>query len=411
LGRKVHPLGFRLGVIHDWQAKWYADTRYAETLREDLKLRGAIQTKYADAAISLVEIDHQAKEIAVTIHTARPGIVIGRGGQRVDELSNYLEKLIGKRVRLNIQEIRQPELDAYLVARTIAEQIQRRIAYRRAMKQAIFRTMQAGAKGIRVNCAGRLGDAEIARRQTMHDGQVPLQTLRADIDYGFTEARTGMGRIGVKVWINKGEILPEPREPEVEEMPTEMAAEAEPAAVEPIIEEAAEPVAAEATEAAAEAIPEAEPEKAAEPVAAETTEATAQEKPAGAPAKPAARRKKAEATEPEKAAEPAAPETREATAQEKPAKPAARRKKAEAVEPEKAAEPAAPVTIEATAEAKPAKPAARRKKTEAAESAETTTEAKAEEKPARKRSRKAATEETAAETPAVTEPTMTEKEG
>jgi small subunit ribosomal protein S3 len=261
LGRKVHPLGFRLGVIHDWQAKWYADTRYAETLREDLKLRGAIQTKYADAAISLVEIDHQAKEIAVTIHTARPGIVIGRGGQRVDELSNYLEKLIGKRVRLNIQEIRQPELDAYLVARTIAEQIQRRIAYRRAMKQAIFRTMQAGAKGIRVNCAGRLGDAEIARRQTMHDGQVPLQTLRADIDYGFTEARTGMGRIGVKVWINKGEILPEPREPEVEEMPTEMAAEAEPAAVEPIIEEAAEPVAAEATEAAAEAIPEAEPEK------------------------------------------------------------------------------------------------------------------------------------------------------
>ena len=203
MGRKVHPIGFRIGVIQDWQAKWYADTHYAESLQEDLKLRRAIQAKYADASISLVEIDRQAKDVSVTIYTARPGIVIGRGGQRVDELSAYLEKLVGKKVRLNIQEIRQPELDATLVARTIAEQIQRRIAYRRAMKQAIFRTMQAGAKGIRVSCSGRLGDSEIARRQIMHDGRVPLHTLRADIDYGFTEAHTTMGRIGIKIWIFK----------------------------------------------------------------------------------------------------------------------------------------------------------------------------------------------------------------
>jgi len=224
LGHKVHPTGFRIGVILDWQAKWYADVHYAESLHEDLKLRQAIATKYADAAVSLVQIERQAKEVSVTVHTARPGIVIGRGGQRVDELRLHLEQLIGKRVRLNIQEIRQPELDANLVAKTIAEQIQRRIAYRRAMKQAIFRTIQAGAKGIRVSCAGRLGDAEIARRQTMHQGQVPLHTLRADIDYGFTEARTTLGRIGVKVWIYKGEILPELKIMEVEEIPAELAA-------------------------------------------------------------------------------------------------------------------------------------------------------------------------------------------
>ena len=216
MGHKVHPTGFRIGVIYDWQAKWYADAHYAEFLHEDLKLRQAIANKYADAAISLVQIERQAKEVSVTVHTARPGIVIGRGGQRVDELRLHLEQLIGKRVRLNIQEIRQPELDAHLVAKTIAEQIQRRVAYRRAMKQSIFRTIQAGAKGIRISCAGRLGDAEIARRQTMHQGQVPLHTIRADIDYGVTEARTTLGRIGVKVWIYKGEILPEPKIMEVE---------------------------------------------------------------------------------------------------------------------------------------------------------------------------------------------------
>jgi len=221
LGHKVHPFGFRIGVIRDWQAKWYADKHYVEFLQEDLKLREAIRSRYAEAGISQVEIDRQANKVSVTIHTARPGIVIGRGGQRVDEMRLYLEELIGKRIQLNIQEIQQPELDAYLVARTVAEQIERRIAYRRAMKQAIFRTMQAGAKGVKISCAGRLAGAEIARRQNMHQGQVPLHTLRADIDYGLTEARTTLGRIGVKVWIYKGDILPEPKVVEVEEVPAE----------------------------------------------------------------------------------------------------------------------------------------------------------------------------------------------
>ncbi len=221
MGHKVHPFGFRIGVIRDWQAKWYADKHYVEFLQEDLKLRQAIRSRYVEAGISLVEIDRQANKVSVTIYTARPGIVIGRGGQRVDEMRLYLEELIGKRVQLNIQEIQQPELDAYLVARTVAEQIERRVAYRRAMKQAIFRTMQAGAKGVKVSCAGRLAGAEIARRQNMHQGQVPLHTLRADIDYGFTEACTALGRIGVKVWIYKGDILPEPKVVEVEEVPAE----------------------------------------------------------------------------------------------------------------------------------------------------------------------------------------------
>lgn len=226
MGRKVHPVGFRIGIIRDWQARWFADGKqYAIILQEDIKVRRAIQKKYADAGISLVEIDRQANEVTITVHTSRPGVVIGRGGQRVDEMRQYLEGLIGKKVRLNIQEIRQPEMDAYLVSRAIAEQLERRIAYRRAMKQALFRTMQAGAKGIRVLCSGRLGGAEIARRQLMHQGQVPLQTLRADVDYGFTEAVTTMGRIGIKVWINKGQILPEAKaEAETaKEMPEEAA--------------------------------------------------------------------------------------------------------------------------------------------------------------------------------------------
>lgn len=220
MGHKVHPIGFRLGIIRDWQAKWYAEKHYAEFVREDVKLRDTIRSKYREAAISLTEIDRQAKDVTVTLHTARPGIVIGRGGQRVDEMRLFLEQLIGKRVRLNIQEIRQPELDAYLVARTIAEQIERRVAYRRAMNQATLRTIQAGAKGMRVSCAGRLGGAEIARRLNMHEGQVPLHTLRADIDYGFIEARTVMGRIGVKVWVYKGEVLPELKVEETEETPS-----------------------------------------------------------------------------------------------------------------------------------------------------------------------------------------------
>jgi len=217
-------MGFRIGVIRDWQAKWYSDKHYGEFLHEDLKLRAAIQSKYAEASISSVDIERQANKVSVTIHTARPGIVIGRGGQRVDEMRLFLENLIGKRIQLNIREIQQPELDAYLVAKTVAEQMERRVAYRRAIKQAVFRTIQAGAKGVKISCSGRLGGADIARRQTIHQGQVPLQTLRADIDYGFAEARTALSRIGVKVWIYKGEILPEPKVEEVEEAPAELVA-------------------------------------------------------------------------------------------------------------------------------------------------------------------------------------------
>jgi small subunit ribosomal protein S3 len=230
MGRKVHPLGFRIGIIKDWQAKWYADKHYSEFIQEDVKIRRAIRSRYAEAGISLVEIERQANRVMITIYTSRPGIVIGRGGQRVDETGHYLEELIDKRVQLNIQEIRQPELDAYLVARIVAEQMERRIAYRRAMKQALFRTMQAGAKGMRITCSGRLGGVEIARRQMMHQGRVPLHTLRADIDYGFTEAQTTLGRIGIKVWIYRGDILPEVEEA-IEEVavvpPVEVVAETE----------------------------------------------------------------------------------------------------------------------------------------------------------------------------------------
>ena len=301
MGHKVHPIGFRLGVIQDWQAKWYADKHYIEFLREDLRLRKAIQSKYSEAGISLVQIERQANMVSVTIHTARPGVVIGRGGQRVDETRRHLEDLIGKRIQLNIQEIRQPELDAYLVAKAVAEQIGRRISYRRAMKQAMFRTIQAGAKGIRISCAGRLGGAEIARRQVMHEGQVPLHTLRADIDYGFTEAHTTLGRIGIKVWINKGEVLPEPKELKAEEAlpaPTELK------------EEPTELVAAPA-----------------EPVAAESAEAAPEAKLEEKPAKPARKRKKAAAPAEPVAAESAEPAP-EAKLEEKPAKPARKRKKA-----------------------------------------------------------------------------------
>jgi len=209
MGRKVHPMGFRIGVIRDWQSKWYDDKHYAAFILEDAKLRKAVQSKYGEAGIAQVDIERQANKIAVTIHTSRPGIVIGRGGQRVEEMRQFLENTIdGKKIQLDIREIRQPELDAYLVARTVAEQMERRVAYRRAMKQAIFRTMQSGAKGMRILCSGRLGGVEIARRQLMHQGRVPLQTLRADVDYGFTEAHTTMGRIGVKVWIYRGDVFP-----------------------------------------------------------------------------------------------------------------------------------------------------------------------------------------------------------
>ena len=254
MGHKVHPVGFRLGIIYGWQSKWYADRHYSDLLHEDLAIRRSIAKGLPDAGVSRVEIDRNANMVSVTVHTARPGIVIGRGGQRVDEFRQQLESLTGRRVRVNIVEIRQPELDARLVAQAIAEQLGRRVSHRRAMKQAVTRTMQRGALGIKIIVGGRLGGAEMSRRETEKSGQVPLHTLRADIDYGTAEARTTFGRIGVKVWIYKGEILPELKAAPVEEKPSEgvgtekeeetgveAEAETETEAVAPPVEEAAVP--------------------------------------------------------------------------------------------------------------------------------------------------------------------------
>ena len=221
MGQKTHPVGFRLGVIRDWDATWFAPRArgYRDLLLEDLRIRQHINNLYLDAGLAKINIERGSSELIITLHTARPGIVIGRGGQRIEELRRDLEGMTNKRARVNVQEIRQPELDAFLVARSIADQLERRIAFRRAIRQAVSRAMQAGALGIKVLCSGRLGGAEIARREKVMEGRVPLHTLRADIDYGVTEAATAMGRIGVKVWLFKGEILPQVRE-EAEEIGT-----------------------------------------------------------------------------------------------------------------------------------------------------------------------------------------------
>jgi small subunit ribosomal protein S3 len=211
LGHKVHPYGFRIGITKEWLAKWYDEKHYTEFLQEDLKLRKVIETKCKDGGVASVEIDRQGNEIVVTLFSSRPGVVIGRGGQRAEELRTALEQACGKKVRLSVKEVEQPELEAVLVAQNIADQLQRRIAFRRAMKQTAFKTMQAGAKGIKISCAGRLGGNEIARRETTRQGRLPLHTISADISYGFAEATTVMGNIGVKVWIYKGNIIPEIR--------------------------------------------------------------------------------------------------------------------------------------------------------------------------------------------------------
>src|SRR5262245_52679864 len=213
MGHKVHPIGFRLGILYPWQSKWYSDKQYTELLHEDLTIRKMILGRLHDAAVSRVELERNANQVIVTIHTAKPGIVIGRGGQKVDELRGELEKMSGRRVSANIQEIRQPELDAYLVARSVADQLERRVAFRRAMKQAVTRTMQRGARGVKITVAGRLGGAEMSRRETEKEGRVPLHTLRADVDFGQAEASTTFGRIGVKAWIYRGDVLPELRQP------------------------------------------------------------------------------------------------------------------------------------------------------------------------------------------------------
>lgn len=209
MGQKVNPVGLRIGIIRDWESKWYAGKDFGDLLIEDVNIRKYLKAKLKDASVSRIEIERAANRVNVTIHTAKPGMVIGKGGSEVENLRTELAKISkGKKVHINISEIKNPELDAILVAESIAQQLERRTSFRRAMKQAIQRTIRAGAKGIKTGVSGRLGGAEIARTEGYSEGTVPLHTLRADIDYGTAEAHTTYGRIGVKVWIYRGEILP-----------------------------------------------------------------------------------------------------------------------------------------------------------------------------------------------------------
>jgi small subunit ribosomal protein S3 len=207
MGRKVHPVSFRLGIIRDWQSRWYADRNYADLVHEDVRIRSLVNKRLASASLSRIEIQRSANQLDVTLFTAKPGVVIGKGGQAVDQLRKDIEATTSKKVKLNIEEIKQPELDAYLVAESIAEQINRRVSYKRALKQAVLRSTRSGAKGVKIRISGRLGGAEMARSVWEREGRVPLHTIRADIDYGQVHAHTTYGRIGVKVWIYKGEVI------------------------------------------------------------------------------------------------------------------------------------------------------------------------------------------------------------
>jgi len=209
VGHKTHPFGLRLGIIKDWSAKWYDRRNYPNLVHEDLEIRKFVKTRFYNAGVSRVDIERAANRVKVNIHTARPGMIIGRGGQEVEVLRRDLETITGKHVSVNIIEVKNPELDAQLVAENVAAQIEKRISFRRAMKQALSRAMKMGAQGMKIKVSGRLAGAEIARSEGYSEGKIPLHTLRADIDYGFAEARTTYGRIGVKVWIYKGEVLPE----------------------------------------------------------------------------------------------------------------------------------------------------------------------------------------------------------
>ncbi len=208
MGQKVHPEAMRVGYIHDWKSNWFNERSFADYLSEDVRVREHIVQKLAHAGLSDITIRKDANELEVNIHTARPGIVIGKSGTEVDALRRDLHRMTNKQIKVNILEIKRPELDAKLVAQSIAEQLQNRVAFRRAMKRALTSAMRSGAKGVKVQVAGRLGGAEMARTESYSDGRVPLHTMRADIDYGFYEARTTFGRIGVKCWVNKGEIMP-----------------------------------------------------------------------------------------------------------------------------------------------------------------------------------------------------------
>ena len=209
MGQKVHPIGFRLGVIRSWDSKWYEEKNYAKWLHEDIRLREFVKEKLGQAGISRIEIERAANKVKINVHTARPGIVIGKRGAGIETIKKDLQALTQNEVYLNVVEVRKAETDAQLVAENIATQLERRIAFRRAMKKAVQTALKFGAKGIRVACAGRLGGAEMARYEWYREGRVPLHTLRADIDYGFAEAKTTYGKIGVKVWIMRGEVLPQ----------------------------------------------------------------------------------------------------------------------------------------------------------------------------------------------------------
>ena len=219
MGQKVNPTGLRIGVIKDWEARWYADKKdFGDTLVSDNKLRNYLLETLAQAGVPKVEIERDAKRVRINIHCAKPGMVIGKGGSEIEKLKATCKKMLGgeKDVYINIIEIKQPDLNAQLVAENIASQLERRISFRPALKQSISRTMRLGAKGIKTQVSGRLGGAEIARSEHYHEGTIPLQTIRADIDYGFAEAKTTYGRIGVKVWIYKGEVLHDNRKPQKE---------------------------------------------------------------------------------------------------------------------------------------------------------------------------------------------------
>jgi small subunit ribosomal protein S3 len=325
LGHKVHPNAFRLGVFRPWEANWFANPKdYTKMLHEDLEMRRVILARLRNAGIAKIETERSSNaQLTVTIHTAKPGIVIGKGGASVDQLREDLEKRFGNRVRISIQEIKQPELDAQLVAENIASQIERRISYKRAMKQAILRTMRAGAKGVRIYCGGRLRGAEMARREWDREGRVPLHTLRANIDFGRATASTTFGAIGVKCWIYKDVAVPLKKLPAADGTPIADAIAPQPEPPEIIAEQQVPAV-----------VETAQPEAATVAAAPKRTRATA------APAH--------EAAAPE-----AKPRTTKATAKvEAPTKPAA--KAAPAVKPAPKAKPAAKAKVETKAAAKPA---------------------------------------------------------
>ncbi|CUS91073.1 SSU ribosomal protein S3P [Candidatus Kryptobacter tengchongensis] len=207
MGQKTHPIGFRLGIIRDWDAHWYEDKNFAEKLQEDLMIRNYIRNRLKRSGVSRIIIDRKTKQVEIKIHTSRPGIVIGKGGKDIESLQEELKRLTGKEVRIEVVEIKRPELDAYLIAESIAAQIENRVSYRRAMKAAVTSAMRMGAQGIKVMCSGRLAGAEIARSEWYLEGRVPLHTIRAEIDFAIAEALTIYGKIGVKVWVFKGEVL------------------------------------------------------------------------------------------------------------------------------------------------------------------------------------------------------------